>query len=128
MVDYLSDAHFVQVVLTAELGDQTRLAPPPRRHWHRIAPLPSLRCPPCRCSISRRLRARVLLMPPRQPGPNGLMIQVLARQRGESPKPRVGIATYPRRHFRFARGRMRIAPGETGWRIRLTLSFIAVMP
>ena len=114
---------------TAEPGDQTRLEPLPRRHWHRIVLLPSLRCPRAMFQLPRcPLHARVLLMPPRQPGPNGLMIQVLARQRGESPKPRVGIATYPRRHFRFARGRMRIAPGETGWRIRLTLSFIAVMP
>src|ERR1035437_6487024 len=70
------------------------------------------RCPPCRCSISRRLRARVLLMPPRQPDANDLMIQVSALHPGESPKPRLGIATYLQRHFRFARGRMRIAPGE----------------
>src|ERR1035437_4341197 len=104
MVDYLSDAHFGQVVLAAELGDQTRLEPLPWRNWHRIAPLPSLRCPRAMFQLPRcRLHARVLLMPARQQEANDLQVQVSALRQGESPKPRIGIATYLRRHFRLRR-------------------------
>jgi hypothetical protein len=71
---------------TAELGDQTRLAPLPWRNWHRIAPLPSLRCPRVLFQVpQRRLRARVLLMPPRQPDANDLQVQVSALRQSESP-------------------------------------------
>ena len=59
------------------------------------------RCPPCRCSISRRLRARVLLMPARQQEANDLQVQVSALRQSESPQPRSGIPTYLRRHFRL---------------------------
>ena len=70
---------------TAELGDQTRLAPLPRRYWHRIAPLPSLRCPRVLFQLPRRrLRARVLLMPARQQEANDLQVRVSALRQGES--------------------------------------------
>src|ERR1035437_1873176 len=60
------------------------------------------RCPRVLFQLPRcRLHARVLLIPLHQPGANDLMIQVSALQPGESPKPRVGIATYLRRHFRL---------------------------
>src|ERR1035437_7467826 len=115
MVDYLSDAHFVQVVLDAELGDQTRLTPLPRRHWHRIAPQPSLRCPRILLQVPRRrLRARVLLLAARQQEANDIQVQVSALRQGESPKPRLGIATYLRRHFRLRRKSDINRAGRTG--------------
>ena len=89
---------------TAEPGDQTRLEPLPRRHWHRIVLLPSLRCPRAMFQLPRRrLRARVLLMPARQQEANDLQVQVSALRQGESPKPRVGIPTYLRHINRAGR-------------------------
>ena len=48
----------------------------------------------------------------RQQEANDLQVQVSALRQGESPKPRIGIATYLQRHFRFVRSRIPITPGE----------------
>src|ERR1035441_8062338 len=59
----------------ASLGG--RFPPLPRRHRLRLAPQPTLSIPRLLLQIPQhRLPARVLLIPPRQPGANDLLVQV----------------------------------------------------
>ena len=82
---------------------------PALRHSHGGTGIESLHYPrfaaraSCSSSHGAVSVALVLLMPARQQEANDLQVQVSALRQGESPKPRIGIATYLRRHFRLRR-------------------------